>query len=151
MTERACDCGQTPRSSRDSQPSCPGVATCWAATSPAKTFLSVYTPTFRRPTLLAQCRASVLSQTEPVQHVIVHDDVGIGIDGDAPATSRTTPQKCTGEYVMVLSDDNVLLDEHFACGRSTRTHRSERTTTAPDVVMFKGLICGHDAARVVGR
>ena len=43
--------------------------------------MSVYTPTFRRPAALAHCVASIQAQTIACQHVIIPDEVGIGIDG----------------------------------------------------------------------
>ena len=45
------------------------------------TFLSVYTPTYKRPQALARCKASVAAQTIPTEHVIIVDEIGIGIDG----------------------------------------------------------------------
>jgi len=43
------------------------------------TFLSVYTPTYKRPQALARCKASVAAQTIPTEHVIIVDEIGIGI------------------------------------------------------------------------
>lgn len=100
-------------------------------------FLTVYTPTYRRPNLLAMCRASVLAQTSPVEHVIIHDRQGLGVDGMFADIPNHT-DKVHGAYVMVLSDDNVLTDPDFAADL-------ERVTCAngkPDVVMFKGEIQG---------
>lgn len=100
-------------------------------------FLSVYTPTYKRPNLLAMCRASVKAQTIPCQHVIVHDKVGIGVDGMFEAI-RDHAHLCAEDYVMVLSDDNVLTDREFARDLKAEVaiHR------LPDVVMFKGEIAG---------
>lgn len=96
-------------------------------------FLTVYTPTFRRPGLLAKCRESVLAQTVPVEHVIVEDEIGIGVDGmfaEIPLHAHLA----TGRYVMVLSDDNILVDRSFA-------HDLEGKANA-DVVVFKGMVEG---------
>lgn len=98
------------------------------------TFLSVYTPTYRRPFQLELCKASVANQTVPVDHVIVEDKIGIGVDGmfaDIPNHAH----KPVGDYVMVLSDDNVLTDGSFA-----EQLQEVATETDVDVVVFKGRI-----------
>ena len=73
------------------------------------TFLSVYTPTFARPTLLATCRQSVEAQTarDAIQHLIVYDDVGIGIGGMF-AEIQEHVGNLRGDYVYILQDDDVL-------------------------------------------
>jgi hypothetical protein len=98
------------------------------------TFLSVYTPTYRRPFLLELCKASVKGQSVPVEHIIVRDDIGLGIGG-MYADLRNHAHLPTGEYVMVLSDDNVLVDADFAkyLEELVREHK-------PDVVVFQGQI-----------
>jgi GT2 family glycosyltransferase len=75
--------------------------------------LTVYTPTHRRPKLLANCCASVQAQTNEVQHLIVRDEVGIGIKG-VFADIPNHASEVKGEYVLVLSDDNELVGEDFA-------------------------------------
>lgn len=100
-------------------------------------FLSVYTPTYRRPKMLALNELSVSQQTVPVDHVIVHDTVGIGVDGmfaDIPNHA----DKPVGQYVMVLSDDNMLLDGDFAADLELEAARADY----PDVIVFKGKIDG---------
>jgi hypothetical protein len=99
------------------------------------TFLSIYTPTYRRPVMLEACRASVRIQTVPVEHVIIEDAIGIGIDGVYAAIPQHAG-KVTGDYVMVLSDDNVLVDERFAEELAQETEQAG----FPDVVMFRGQI-----------
>lgn len=98
-------------------------------------FLTVYTPTFRRPLMLAQCETSVQIQTAPVEHVIVQDEIGLGIDG-MYGDIRNHLEKVSGEYVMVLSDDNVLVSEYFA----GELEREVAAQSRPAVVVFKGLI-----------
>lgn len=101
------------------------------------TFLSVYTPTYRRPRLLEQCRRSVISQTSFVEHVIVPDEIGIGIAGvyaDVPKHKHLV----NGDYVMVLSDDNILLDDTFA----EDLEIVARQSGFPAVIIFKGEITG---------
>lgn len=72
-------------------------------------FLSIYTPTYRRPTLLARCVASVDGQTarKAIQHLIIPDEVGIGIDGMFAAIADNTA-RLRGDYVYILQDDDVL-------------------------------------------
>lgn len=73
------------------------------------TFLTLYTPTFRRPAGLAACMASVQAQTvlERIEHVIIPDYVGIGIAGMF-ARIPLYASAVHGQYVHVLGDDDVL-------------------------------------------
>lgn len=98
-------------------------------------FLTVYTPTFRRPRMLEECKRSVQVQTLPCEHVIVEDTVGIGVGGmfaDIPNHAL----KATGSYVLVLSDDNVLADPDVA------VEMRDQAAGEPDVIMFKGDLLG---------
>lgn len=72
-------------------------------------FFSIITRTFRRPTLLAVCRQSVLSQnfTAGVEHIIIEDKVGVGI---AQSYRALRTQEVEGKYVIILDDDNALND-----------------------------------------
>jgi hypothetical protein len=72
-------------------------------------FLSIYTPTHRRPTLLATCRQSIQDQTirEQIQHVVVEDLEGVGIGGMF-AEIQFHVGELRGQYVYVLQDDDVL-------------------------------------------
>lgn len=103
----------------------------------SRAFLSIYTPTYKRPALLAQCVASVKAQTVPVEQVIIPDEVGIGIDGVYAAMPQHAHQ-VTGEYVMVLSDDNVLVDPAFAAD----LQREAEANGWPPVIVFKGDLGG---------
>ena len=76
-------------------------------------FLTIYTPTYRRPLLLAECRASVAAQSDPdYQHLVIEDTVGLGIGGMFAAIRQHTAL-IEGEYVYVLQDDDVLVDREF--------------------------------------
>lgn len=73
-------------------------------------FLSIFTPTYRRPKGLQALMASVQAQTacDQVQHVIVPDYVGKGI---VQALFRDLPTYAAcfvGDYVTLLADDDVL-------------------------------------------
>lgn len=87
--------------------------------------------------MLAECKASVAKQVPRVEHVIVEDHIGIGIDG-MYADIRNHADKPTGDYVMVLSDDNVLADAQFASGLEAQA----RAYDWPDVIVFKGDLLG---------
>ena len=72
-------------------------------------FLEVITRTYKRPTMLAACGASLLRQTDrDFEHVILHDETGIGIAATYECLRSHEPK---GEWVLVLDDDNVILDE----------------------------------------
>jgi GT2 family glycosyltransferase len=73
-------------------------------------FLTIYTPTYRRPNLLAACVASVDRQTAraDIQHVIVRDAVGIGIAGMFAAIPDHLGE-LRGKYIYLLQDDDTLI------------------------------------------
>jgi hypothetical protein len=77
------------------------------------TFLTIYTPTFRRPRQLERCKASVAAQSEGgYEQLVIVDDVGLGVAG----MFRDIPEHHAdihGDYVYFLSDDDVLADEHI--------------------------------------
>jgi hypothetical protein len=72
--------------------------------------LTVLTPTFRRPVGLKMCQASVAGQhrTEQIQHLVVRDDVGLGVGGMYAALPQVN-DLIRGAWVYVLSDDDVLI------------------------------------------
>jgi hypothetical protein len=72
-------------------------------------WLSILTPTFRRPRQLAACLASVGAQTAvaAIEHVVIVDHVGIGCGG-MHACFRWYAQALHGDYIYVLGDDDVL-------------------------------------------
>lgn len=72
-------------------------------------FITLYTPTFRRPRQLAACLESVGRQTavDAIEQLVIPDHVGLGIGG----MYRRVPQYLDavhGEYVHLLADDDVL-------------------------------------------
>lgn len=103
------------------------------------TFLTIYTPTFRRPAKLARCKASVAMQTDgSYQHIIVEDTIGVGVAGmfrDIPAHYG----HIAGDYVYFLSDDDVLTDEHVVAELRTFALAADY----PDVIMAKATIGPH--------
>jgi hypothetical protein len=74
-----------------------------------KPFLSIYTPTYKRPQQLARCLASVAGQTlvREIEHVVIPDHVGLGIGGmyqRVPAYRDAIH----GDYVHFMADDDLL-------------------------------------------
>ena len=72
-------------------------------------FLSLYTPTYKRPTGLARCLASVAQQTAvaDIEQIVIVDHLGIGIDG-MYARIPDYAGAVHGDYVHVLADDDEL-------------------------------------------
>lgn len=73
-------------------------------------FLTIYTPTYKRPTYLRRCVESVCTQTvypKQVQHIIVEDKIGVGVGGMYAEVARHVAEM-TGDYVYILQDDDVL-------------------------------------------
>lgn len=96
-------------------------------------FLTIYTPTYKRPLLLAACVESVRAQTcEDLQHLIIHDEIGIGIEGMFAAIPSHAG-KIVGEYVYILQDDDKLADENVV--RDVRT--AMLMVHKPPVLMVK--------------
>lgn len=74
-------------------------------------FLTILTRSFRRPESLGRCVNSVALQTDPdIEHLIVHDAIGRGVEWSYTNLSGIVPD---GQYVMLLDDDNYLDDRHF--------------------------------------
>lgn len=81
---------------------------------PQMPFLSILTPTYKRPTMLEVCRESVRQQTrfDVVQQLIMEDTQGIGVGGQYSLYGQIAPL-LPGDYVMVLCDDDYLCDPHL--------------------------------------
>ena len=97
-------------------------------------FLTIVTRTYKRPTFLAQCVASVDAQSGGgIQHVILEDREGLGIYGSYKwMTDPAQFARYEGEYIYCLDDDNVLIDPGFAVALAHIANQY-----APDVVMVK--------------
>lgn len=72
-------------------------------------FLTLYTPTYKRPQGLARCMESVGNQTAVVdiEQIVIPDHLGVGISGmylRVPYYASATH----GQYVAFLCDDDVL-------------------------------------------
>lgn len=74
-------------------------------------YLTIYTPTYKRPRLLADCMASVAMQTvPPLEHIIVADYIGIGI-ARMYQEIEYRANSFNGDYVYILQDDDMLKDQ----------------------------------------
>jgi GT2 family glycosyltransferase len=73
-------------------------------------FLTIITPTYRRPEALVRCMASVQAQSavEAIEHLIIPDYVGRGIPGMFRTLARYAAA-VHGQYVYVMGDDDVLV------------------------------------------
>lgn len=95
-------------------------------------FLSFFTPTYRRPALLAACMDSVRRQTVACEQVIVHDTVGLGIAGMYAAVPQYS-LALHGEYVHFLADDDVLCSESVVA----QVREFARANSQPDVIVVR--------------
>lgn len=78
-------------------------------------FLTVITRTYKRPGLLARNQASLAAQTDPdFEQILLVDDAGRGVAW-ANAQLRDVAGQISGEYVLVLDDDDrVAADDLIA-------------------------------------
>jgi hypothetical protein len=76
-------------------------------------FLTLYTPTFRRPQALAQCLESVGRQTaaDDLEHLVIPDHVGYGLVAGLYGRMPRYAAAVRGRYVNILCDDDVLASE----------------------------------------
>jgi hypothetical protein len=101
------------------------------------TFLSIYVPTYKRPKALADCLASIEAQTDQdLEVVLIKDEIGIGIDG-MYADIQNHIDEVHGDYVFVLSDDNLITDIDFV-----KRLKKVVDEYNPDVIVFKNEIVG---------
>jgi hypothetical protein len=91
-----------------------------------KPFLTLYTPTYKRPQALARCLESVGCQTavDAIEQIVLPDHVGVGVHG-MYARVPDYASAVHGEYVTFLCDDDVLAGpgvveelQKFARGRN---------------------------------
>lgn len=75
-------------------------------------FLSLYTPTYRRPVALARCLESVGRQTaaDDLEQLVVPDHSGFGVVGGLYGRLPFYAPVLRGRYVNLLCDDDVLTD-----------------------------------------
>lgn len=75
-------------------------------------FLTLLTPTYRRPAGLAACLESVRQQTAAadVEQVVLPDHVGLGVVDGLFGRLPHYAAAVHGAYVNILADDDVLAD-----------------------------------------
>jgi hypothetical protein len=103
---------------------------------PQQPYISFYTPTFRRPTQLAACIASVQAQTVAAlcEQVIVPDFVGVGVGGMF-ARVPVYAGALHGEYVHFLCDDDVLAGPEVVEALRLIVESERVNGAGPDVVI----------------
>lgn len=101
-------------------------------------FLTLYTPTYKRPRALARCLASVAAQTavRTIEQIVIPDHLGIGIAGMYAAIPQYA-DAVHGRYVHVLADDDELADPHVVA-----TVRSFADARAEPPVILVGVLKG---------
>ena len=74
-------------------------------------FLTLYTPTFRRPLQLAACLESVRVQTiaAEIEQIVIPDHIGRGVGGMFAKVQHYV-DAVHGRYVHMLCDDDTLTD-----------------------------------------
>lgn len=76
--------------------------------------LSIVTRCYRRPVGLRRCKLSLALQTsQNFEHVLLVDDVGIGFRAADVRLATDAPALINGDYVYILDDDNLLIDNQF--------------------------------------
>lgn len=109
------------------------MATVWGVTSGAGAdsppFLSVITRCYKRPNMQAKNVASLEGQADPdYEQLFIVDERGHGIGWANRSLAIAGP---VGEYVMVLDDDDMLVND------CAITWLKEATINAPALVIFK--------------
>lgn len=79
----------------------------------AAPFLTLYTPTFRRPAALARCLASVSKQTaaDDVDQLVIPDHVGYGVTNGLFGRLPWYAPAVRGRYVNLFCDDDTLASD----------------------------------------
>ncbi len=92
-------------------------------------FLSVVTRCYKRLNMLGKNISALNSQDDPdYEQLFLVDDVGYGV-GYANRQLATAEPK--GEYVLILDDDDMLINDQAI------TLLKEATLDKPDIVIFK--------------
>jgi glycosyltransferase involved in cell wall biosynthesis len=96
-------------------------------------FLTIYTPTYKRPKALEVCKQSIEAQTydEQIEWILIADTVGIGIPG-VYADVVNHVDKVHGDYVLFLSDDDYISDAKFV----QKLHDFVKNNDNPAVVVY---------------
>jgi len=101
--------------------------------APASTpFLSIVTRCFKRPQLLERNKESVYAQLDQDwEHIFIVDDIGLGMEA-ANKSLALNAHLISGEYVLILDDDDILVDNNYVSGL-----RAIVRSYHPDVIISK--------------
>lgn len=98
-------------------------------------FLSIVTRCHKRPKGLLRCLESIAGQTDSdYENVLIVDTQGVGVER-ANALFYEYRDRVHGEYVHLLDDDDVLIDQELV----SRLKCIAQTHNWPDVIMFRAL------------
>jgi hypothetical protein len=112
-------------------------------------FISFYTPTYRRPSRLAKCMASVGRQTlaHEVEQLVVPDHAGYGVVGGLYGRLPWYAETLRGQYVHILCDDDELVSETVVANVKAFVERKQ----SPEVVIVKAIKGAFELPTCVGR
>lgn len=98
-------------------------------------FLTLYTPTFRRPQSLARCLQSVGMQTakDDLEQIVIPDHTGYGLVGGLFGRLPWYASAVRGRYVNLLCDDDRLADETVVA----RVRDFAAATGDPEVIVTR--------------
>lgn len=95
--------------------------------------LSIITRCYKRPVGLRRNKLSLALQTsQDFEQLFLVDEVGIGINATHARMAAEMPARISGDYVYVLDDDNVLIDNGFVATIAGVAARLD-----PDIIMVK--------------
>jgi hypothetical protein len=104
-------------------------------------FLTLYTPTYKRPRQLLDCMASVATQSlvGEIEHIIIPDYLGVGVDGMYARVPLYAPAT-HGDYVYLLADDDRIADKHAV----ERLREFAEKNGSPEVIVCRDIKGGRE-------
>ena len=95
--------------------------------------LSIVTRCYKRPIGLRRNQLSLILQTcQDYEQILLVDDVGIGLEAAADRLATDAPALIKGDYVYVLDDDDLLIDNGFVAKLQYIA-----SFFSPDIIMVK--------------
>ncbi len=112
-------------------------------------FITFYTPTYRRPSRLAKCLASVGKQTiaHECEQLVLPDHAGYGLVGGLYGRMPWYAEACRGRYVHVLCDDDELVEESVVAKLKAFIEKKRD----PEIVLVKAIKGALELPTCVGR
>lgn len=106
---------------------------CSICDRPKCPFLTVVTRCYKRPLALQKNIRSLKSQTDKdYEQVFIVDTKGLGLAAADQALGKYRDINC-GDYIMVLDDDDMIIDNHFI-----EKLKKVKDTSSPDVIIWRG-------------